>query len=60
MKKNKTFDCVQMKSDLQKKLVEEFDAMSETEARAIQDKRVTDDPILGPFLKKLQDKRKAA
>ncbi len=60
MKKKKSFDCVQMKWDIQKKIADEFKGMPEDKARAIQNKRVESDPILGPFLKKLQDKRKAA
>jgi hypothetical protein len=60
MRKKKTFDCVQMKWDIQKKIAEEFKGIPEKEARAIQDKRVANDPILGPFLKKVLEKRKAA
>ena len=60
MKKKKTFDCVQMKWDIQKKIAAEFKGIPEKEARAIQDQRVANDPILGPFLKKVLEKRKAA
>ena len=60
MSKKKAFDCVQMKWDIQKKMAEEFKGMPEAEARAIQDKRIAEDPILGPFLKKVQNQRKAA
>ena len=54
MKKKKAFDCVQMKWDIQKKIAEEFKGIPEVEARAIQDKRVANDPILGPFLDKVR------
>ena len=57
MKRNKNFDCVQMKWDIQAKIAKEFAGMSEAEARKIQDERVARDPILGPFLKKVRDRQ---
>ncbi len=50
----KKFDCVQMKWSLQKQIAEEFSSIPEEEAQQIMNKRVEDDPILGPFLKKVR------
>ena len=52
MKKKKTFDCVQMKWDIQRKLAEEQPGMPEEEKRRMQMQRVADNPILGPFLRR--------
>ena len=53
--KNKTFDCVQMKWDIQRKEAEEFAGVSEEEKRRILDERIANNPILGPFLRRLRD-----
>lgn len=62
MKSIKDFDCVQMKWDIQQKLQEEERLLGKEEARRIQDKRVRKDPILGPFLRRLEkyERKKAA
>ena len=52
MKSCKEFDCVQMKGDIQKKLLEEFQGMNTVEIRLAQQQRIADDPLLGPFLRK--------
>jgi len=51
--KNKTFDCVQMKWDIQQKQREEFAGISEADRRRIQIEKVQADPILGPFIQHL-------
>lgn len=51
--KNKTFDCVQMKWDIQRKQREELAGMPEAERRRILTKRVEADPILGPILRRV-------
>ena len=38
-------------------IAEEFKGIPEKEARAIQDKRVANDPILGPFLEKVREQQ---
>ena len=48
---NKKFDCVQMKHDIQQKLLKEFEGLSYEEQWAITEKRILADPILGPFWK---------
>jgi len=51
--KNKTFDCVKMKWDIQKKQREEFAGISDADRRRIQVERIQADPILGPFIQHL-------
>jgi hypothetical protein len=48
--KNKNFDCVQMKWDIQRKQREAFAGVPESEQRRILMARVAADPILGPLL----------
>lgn len=62
MKPIKDFDCVQMKWDIQQKLLEEERQLGKEEARRRQDERVRNDPILGPFLQRMeaQEIRKAS
>jgi len=52
MKKKKTFDCVEMKNEIQAKLLKRYEGMSDEEIRADQDRRLSADPILGPLWKK--------
>ena len=54
MKKNKKFDCVQMKWDVQKQIAEEFSGVSDEQAHKIQMAEVMKDPILGPFWRKVR------
>jgi len=51
--KKKTFDCVEMKWDIQRKLREEFAGISEAEKRRILVDRIKSDAILGPFIKRV-------
>jgi hypothetical protein len=61
MKPIKGFDCVQMKWDIQQKLLEEERLLGREEAHRRQDERVRNDPILGPFLRRMeaQERRRA-
>ncbi len=52
--KNKSFDCVRMKWDIQKKQREELAGMSEADKRRVQMEKIQADPILGPFIDKVQ------
>ncbi len=54
MKKQKSFDCVQMKWDIQRKLEHELAGTSELEKRRIQMDRVEKNPVLSPFLKRVR------
>lgn len=57
MKKEKAFDCVRMKWDIQRKQQVELGHLPEAEQKRILDQRVADDPILGPFLKRVPPAR---
>ncbi|MCH8149988.1 MAG: hypothetical protein IH987_18755 [Planctomycetes bacterium] len=52
--KKKTFDCVQMKWDIQRKQREELAGMSEADRRRVQTERIQADPIFGPFVQRLK------
>jgi hypothetical protein len=58
--KNKQFDCVKMKWDIQKQIREEFEGVPEAEARQVQMRRVEKDPILGPLYKRLSSGKQSA
>ena len=49
MVKEKRFDCVRMKDELQARLLEEIKGLSLEERRERFEKEVLCDPILGPF-----------
>jgi hypothetical protein len=53
MKDRKDFDCVQMKCEIQQRLLDEFQDMSREEARQSQQHRIAADPVLGSFLQKV-------
>ena len=53
--KQKEFDCVQMKWDIQQNLLEEETRLGIAEARIRRAERLANDPVLGPFLKRLED-----
>jgi len=61
MKPIKDFDCVQMKWEIQQKLLEEERQLGPEEAHRRQDERVRNDPILGRFLQRMeaQERRRA-
>ncbi len=50
MTKNKRFDCVQMKWDIQRRLEEEMPGVPETEKRRLQMERVARNPLLRRFV----------
>jgi hypothetical protein len=62
MKPIKDFDCVQMKWDIQQELLEEEQQLGKEEARRRRDERVRNDPILGPFLRRVEayERKKAS
>jgi hypothetical protein len=59
MNNPKLFDCVQMKWKIQEQLANEFAGVSEEETQRRLHERVMADPILGPFLKRVQDVSRA-
>jgi hypothetical protein len=58
MKLNKDFDCVQMKWDIQQKLLEEERELGRDEARRRREERLRNDPILGPFLQRVESEER--
>ena len=57
--KNKKFDCVKMKWEIQQEIRKEFAGIPEAQAHEIQMRRVADDPILGPLYKRLASPRES-
>ena len=49
---------MQMKWDIQQKLLEEERNLGKEEARRRQDERVRNNPTLGPFLRRLEEREK--
>lgn len=56
MKPEKPFDCVQMKTEIQERLLREVEEFGEEEAARRRKDRVARDPILGVFLKRARTK----
>ncbi len=54
MKKQKAFDCVQMKWNIQQKIAQEFAAVPEEEALRRQRERIEQNPILARFLARVR------
>jgi hypothetical protein len=54
--KQKTFDCVRMKWEIQQKQREAFAGVSDDDRRRILAERAATDPILGPFLKRVSQR----
>ena len=50
MKQVKEFDCVQMKTEIQERLLREIAELGEEEAARLRHERLVHDPILGAFL----------
>jgi hypothetical protein len=54
MKKQKGFDCVRMKWDIQQKIADEFSGFSDTRMHDIQKKQIAQNPILGKFVRRVR------
>ena len=52
MKQDKKFDCVQMKAEIQERLLREIAELGEEEAARRRRDRLVRDPILGAFLER--------
>ena len=50
MKLVKEFDCVQMKTEIQERLLHEIAELGEERAAQLRRERLVHDPILSPFL----------
>ena len=53
MAKVKEFDCVEMKNEIQARLLERYKGMTEEEIEADQRRRILANPILGPLYRRL-------
>jgi len=53
MMKNKKFDCVRMKRDIQQQISKEFAGLSDEETHKIQISKVMQNALLGPFYTKV-------
>ena len=51
MKGRKQFDCVEMKAEIQQRLLREVAELGEEKAKRLRAERLSRDPILGGFLK---------
>ena len=51
MKPDKTFDCVEMKTEIQERLLREVAEFGEEEAQRRRTERLSRDPVLGSFLR---------
>ena len=54
MKKQKEFDEVEMKWEIQRQLMEELDHLPAEQDREVQRQRIEEDPVLGPFLRQVR------
>ncbi len=54
MKKEKDFDCVQMKWDIQQTIQKEYESVSDIQAHNQQLSKALENPILGPLIKKVR------
>jgi hypothetical protein len=54
----KSFDCVEMKRDIQERIRRKYAGIPEPEARRLQRQAALDDPVLGPFLRSLRKSAK--
>jgi len=50
LKQDKEFDCVQMKTEIQERLLREIVELGEEAAAQLRHERLVHDPILGAFL----------
>ena len=50
--KEKKFDCVKMKHDIQQQLMKEFEGLSPEEQWRLTEERILADPYLGPVWKR--------
>ena len=53
MKKSKKFDCVQMKWEIQQRILSERRNLEPAEARRLEREQIDEDSVLGPFLQKI-------
>ena len=54
MMKNKKFDCVKMKWQIQQKMQQEYENMTDEQAHQLKMKKVFENPVLGKFIERIQ------
>jgi hypothetical protein len=54
MRRKKAFDCVEMKWEIQKRIRKQYAGLSPEAARRAKRKAIENDPVLGPFLKRVR------
>jgi len=54
MKSRKRIDCVEMKWDIQQKLMQEFKGLSDDKIIALQQKKLKNNPLLSSFVEKVK------
>jgi len=54
MKSRKRIDCVEMKWDIQQKLMQEFKGLSDDKIIALQKKKLKNNPLLSSFVEKVK------
>ena len=54
MKSRKKIDCVEMKWDIQQKLMQEFKGLSDDKIIALQKKKLKNNPLLSSFVEKVK------
>jgi hypothetical protein len=54
----KGFDSVEMKSEIQRQIREEYEGIPEEEAHRLEWEKILADPVLGPFVKKARVARR--
>lgn len=57
MNKQKSFDCVKMKWDIQSQINKELAGIPKEQAQKIHLKRIAQNPIIGPFLQKVKERK---
>ena len=55
MKGDKSFDCIKLKSEIQRRILAEFAGMPADEVRRVQREQIERDPQLGPFLARVRE-----
>jgi len=51
--KKKSFNCVDMKNDIQRRLIREMQGLSVQDRRSLRDSAIQSDPLLGPLWRRL-------
>jgi hypothetical protein len=60
MKREKEIDCIEMKRRIQEQILQRYTGVEPAEARRRQEEEIAGDPILGAFLRKIQEKGDAS